>query len=170
MSFCDTTMHQKIKYSTFVVLLGEHLGVFSPVLLVEHHAITKCFFKCYQSWFLPYLTHSQLYSSLLIFSLHVTGTPPWLFRSLRVFTSSQLYPDHDYFSLLALLGLFIDYRECYGFERAFFTLGRFFLHYTLNQHLVHEPPQPAFTRFYQSLPGSRKFSFKEQGLSLRFGL
>ena len=103
------------------------------------------------------------------FFLHVTGIPPWLFRSLRVFTSSQLYPDHDYFCCLLFLGFFIDYRECYGFERAFFTLGRF-LHYTLNQHLVHEPPQPVFTRFYQSVPGSRKFSFKKQGLSLRFGL
>ena len=78
-------------------------------------------------------------------------------------------PTMTTFCCLLFFGFFIDYRECYGFERAFFTLGRF-LHYTLNQHLVHEPPQPVFTRFYQSVPGSRKFSFKKQGLSLRFGL
>ena len=164
MSFCDTTMQQKIKYSTFVVLSGEHLGVFSPVLLVEHHAITKCFFNCYQSWFL-----SQLYSSLLIFFYISLVFHPDFSGPYESSPAPSSTPTMTTFCCLLFLGFFIDYRECYGFERAFFTLGRF-LHYTLNQHLVHEPPQPAFTRFYQSVLGSRKFSFKEQGLSLRFGL
>ena len=64
------------------------------------------------------------YVSGLLF--HATGTPPWLFRSVKASTSSELYP--GYFRLLCFCQAFPSqfYHERYGFERTFFTHRRFF--------------------------------------------
>ena len=69
---------------------------------------------------------------------HVTGTPPWLFRPVKVSTSSELYL--DYFWLLC----FCIYCESYGFGWAFFTLCSFTDIFDS-------------TCIYQGLPGSRQF-------------
>ena len=36
---------------------------------------------------------------------HVTGTPPWLFRPMRVSTSSELYPDTWLFFVFECIGI-----------------------------------------------------------------
>ena len=63
---------------------------------------------------------------------HISGllflaanTPPWLLRPVKASTSFELYP--DYFRLLYFCQTFLSqfYRECYGFEWAFFTLRSF---------------------------------------------
>ena len=59
-------------------------------------------------------------------SFLATGTPHWLPRLVKASTSLELCP--GYFRLLDFCQAFPSqfYRECYGFERAFFT-HRFFL-------------------------------------------
>ena len=73
--------------------------------------------------FVVFLTRG-FYVSLLLF--RATGTPPWLLRSVRASTSSELYP--GYFRLLYFCQAFPSqfYREGYDFEWAFFTHRCFF--------------------------------------------
>ena len=63
-----------------------------------------------------------------------TGTPPWLLRPVKASTSSELYP--GYFRLLYFCQAFPSqfYRECYGFEWAFFT----------HRHFLPYAPSPIF--------------------------
>ena len=69
-----------------------------------------------------YLTGGFYVSELLFLA---TSTPPWFLRPIKASTSSELYP--GYFRLLYFCQAFPSqlYRECYGFERAFFTHRRF---------------------------------------------
>ena len=64
------------------------------------------------------------YVSSLLF--HTTDTPPQLLRTVKVSTSSELYP--GYFRLLYFCQDFPSqfYRQRYDFEWTFFTHGRFY--------------------------------------------
>ena len=110
--------------------------------------------------------HSWLYFSGLLF--HVTGTPPWFLRSVKVCTSSELYP--NYFLLLSLasffaFGVVAFHRQCYGFERTLFTL-RCFLPCIPSPNLVHALPQPPFIKA-SLVAGSSSLKFGGFSLSLK---
>ena len=80
-----------------MVLAWENLQRFSIILLLLF------FFFIYLHllmFFILLLLYLYLISRLLC---HVTGTPPWLLRPVKVSTSSELYP--DYFRLLFLFHL-----------------------------------------------------------------
>ena len=91
---------------------------------------------------------------------HVTGTPPWLLRPVKVSTSSELYP--DYFRLPFLFHLPRALRFWVGifYPQAFFTLCSFPTFLAHSQHF-------GTTCFYQGFTGSRQLlSWKLQGYIL----
>ena len=91
---------------------------------------------------------------------HVTGTPLWLLRRVKVSTSSELYP--DYFRLPFLFHLPRTLRFWVGifYPQAFFTLCSF-------PHFWHIPDIFCTTCFYQGFTGSRQLLFwKLQGFIL----
>ena len=96
-------------------------------------------------WFLSRIINHRLRYSLLIFQFQTTFPchQNWLLRSMKVSTSSELYPST--FCCLLLPGLSIVYCDCkcYRFEREFFTIGRW-LSYAPSPDFVHVPQQPAF--------------------------
>lgn len=79
-------------------------------------------------WFLSRIINHRLRYSLLIFQFQTTFPchQNWLLRSMKVSTSSELYPST--FCCLLLPGLSIVYCDCkcYRFEREFFYSRGFF--------------------------------------------
>ena len=128
-------------------MLGRTSGDFCSFLFI---LLLLLFIYLHLSMFFILLVH--LISRLLC---HVTGTPPWLLRPMKVSTSSELYP--DYFRLPFLF----HYRERYRFEWAFFT-HRGFLPSAPSRHFWHIPDILAHSRhfgttcFYQGFAGSRQ--------------
>ena len=80
---------------------------------------------------------------------HVTGTPLWLLRRVKVSTSSELYP--DYFRLPFLFHLPQALRFWVGifYPQAFFTLRFFSTFLAHSQHF-------GTTCFYQGFTGSQQ--------------
>ena len=108
---------------TTPVFLGELCRVF-------HH----CFFRCFHFSPLIFATgFSGVFIVDCIFSCHQLSLPSLLFCC--------------FFG--QVLRFCVVYRECYGFERAFFTLKRFFT--------VHSFPTFGTICFYQGFPGSQQF-------------
>ena len=123
--------NQKLKtpsYGTFLERTSE--GFFALLLFIFslHVIFVPSFYCC--SLFVVFL---HFISRLLY---HVTGTPPWLLRPVKAFTSSELY-------LIIFDRLFfLIYRKCCEFEWAFLTLSSFI---------------DILICVYQGFPGSRQF-------------
>ena len=93
-------------------------------------------------------------------TLHVTGTPPWLLRPVKVSNSSEL--SLDYFQLSFLFHLLQALRFWVGifYPQAFFTLCSFSTFLAHSQHF-------GTTCFYQGFTRSRQLLFwKLQGFKL----
>ena len=90
-------------------------------------------------FFILLVLYLYLISRLLC---HVTGTPPWLLRPVKVSTSSELYP--DYFRLPFLFHLPRVLRFWVGifYPQAFFTLHSFMTFWHIPDILA----QPAFIK------------------------
>ena len=112
-------------------LLGrtsEEVFVMLVVIFGLHFIFVSSFYCC--SLFVVFL---HFISRLLY---HVTGTPPWLLRPVKAFTSSELY-------LIIFDRLFfLIYGKCCEFEWAFLTLSSFI---------------DILICVYQGFPGSRQF-------------
>ena len=104
------------------------------------------------TFFILLMLYLQSISSLLC---HVTGTPPWLLRPVKVSTNSELYPDYFrlafHFHLPRVLRFWVS-----------IFYPRHFLPYTPPWHF-------ATTCFYQGFTGSRQLlSWKLQDFILIF--
>ena len=111
--------------------------VFSFIFICQYFSFCWC---CIFTWFLGYFTMSL--------ALHPGFSDPW--RSPPALSATRTTFDCLFFFI---------YRECYGFEWAFF-IHRRFLPYTPSQHF-------GATCFYQSFTGSRHLLFwKLQGFIL----
>ena len=73
-----------------------------------------------------YLHLLMLYFHLISRLLcHVTGTPPWILRPVKVSTSSELYPDYFWLPFLFHLPWALRFWEGIFYPQAFFTLRSF---------------------------------------------
>ena len=101
-----------------MVLACENLQRLSFILLLSLFFI----YLHLLMFFILLVLYLYLISRLLC---HVTGTPPWLLRPVKVSTSSELYP--DYFRLPFLFHLPRALRFWVGifYPQAFFTLRSF---------------------------------------------
>ena len=91
---------------------------------------------------------------------HVTGTPPWLLRPVKVSTSSKLYPDYFWLPFLFHLPWVLRFWVSIFYPQAFFTLHSFPTFLAHSQHF-------GTTCFYQSFTGSQQLLFwKLQGFIL----
>ena len=117
-----------------MVLACENLQRLSFILLLSLFFI----YLHLLMFFILLVLYLYLISRLLC---HVTGTPPWLLRPVKVSTSSELYP--DYFRLPFLFHLLRVLRFWVGifYPQAFFTLHSFptFWHNLLLSRFHWEP-------------------------------
>ena len=91
---------------------------------------------------------------------HVTSTPPWLLRPVKVSTSSELYPDYFWLPFLFHLPRALRFWVGIFYPQAFFTLCSFPTFLAHSQHF-------GTTCFYQGFTGSRQLlSWKLQGYIL----
>ena len=100
--------------------------------------------------------------SLFVFQAicHVTGTPHWLLRLVKVSTSSELYPDYFRSPFLFHLPRALQFWVGIFYPKAFFTLR------SSPTFLAHSP-HFGTTSFYQGFAGSRQLLFwKLQGFIL----
>ena len=81
---------------------------------------------------------------------HVTGTPPWLLRPVKVSTSTKLYPDYFWLPFLFHLPWVLRFWVSIFYPQAFFTLHSFPTFLAHSQHF-------GTTCFYQSFTGSQQF-------------
>ena len=127
-----------------LLCLGEHL----MRLLVFVLLLFIFYVYLYLSMIFILLLYLHLISRLLC---HVTGTPPWLLRPVKVSTSSELYPDYFWLPFLFHLPRALRFWVGIFYPQAFFTLCSF------PTFLV----QPAFIK--ASL-GAGSYSLKFAGL------
>ena len=73
-------------------------------------------------FFILLVLYLHLISRLLC---HVTGTPPWLLRPVKVSTSSELYPDYFWLPFLFHLPRALRFWVGIFYPQAFFTLRSF---------------------------------------------
>ena len=128
------------------------LGVFLRApLRVFHH----CFFRCFHFTTEFYYCWLHLFiSSTLGFFITVSSD---VFISRLILTIVFRMLSFHQLSLpwlCQVLRFMLLYRECYGFERTFFTLRRF-LPYSPSRHLAQRDVAPAC--IYQGFPESRQF-------------
>ena len=128
-----------------MVLACENLQRLSFILLLSLFFI----YLHLLMFFILLVLYLYLISRLLC---HVTGTPPWLLRPVKVSTSSELYP--DYFRLPFLFHLPRALRFWVGifYPQAFFTLRSFPTFLAHSRHF-------GTTCFYQGFTGSRQLLF-----------
>ena len=107
-----------------------------------HHWFLLLFFGCFCCWL-------HLFISSNFFTLTVFFVRYFVFVWLNLFISPTLFTLTVRYFIFVLL-----YRECYAFERAFFTLRRF-LPYTPSPHL---PQYREFYRFERAFFSSKTFS------------
>ena len=108
-------------------------------------------------FFILLVLYLYLISRLLC---HVTGTPPWLLRPVKVSTSSELYPDYFWLPFLFHLPRALRFWVGIFYPQAFFTLCSFPTFLAHSQHF-------GTTCFYQGFTGSRQLLFwKLQGFIL----
>ena len=122
------------KLKKLLFFLGERLRVFHQFILrcFHFHINFTIFYVCFHYWL-------HLFTSLFlqVFLFH-----HWVYYCFRVFSFHQLSLPWLFF--VSYFVFVLLYRQCYGFERAFFTLRRF-LPYTPSGHLA----QPAFIKVSQ---------------------
>ena len=91
---------------------------------------------------------------------HVTGTPPWLLRLVKVCTSSELYPSYNWLPFLFHLPLVLRFWVGIFYPQSFFTLRPFPTFLAHSRHFD-------TTCFYQGFTGSQQLlSWKLQGFIL----
>ena len=101
-----------------MVLACENLQRLSFILLLSLFFI----YLHLLMFFILLVLYLYLISRLLC---HVTGTPPWLLRPVKVSTSSELYPDYFWLPFLFHLPRALRFWVGIFYPQAFFTLRSF---------------------------------------------
>ena len=117
-----------------MVLACENLQRLSFILLLSLFFI----YLHLLMFFILLVLYLYLISRLLC---HVTGTPPWLLRPVKVSTSSELYPDYFWLPFLFHLPRALRFWVGIFYPQVFFTLHSFltFWHNLLLSRFHWEP-------------------------------